>query len=134
MTKFDLKKAPKGWTYPFSKREIRTFIGELDANFENVLFEGTRKPHNLSCWIGILQSEKVDGEWYFSLELSCLKEEYIVPWKDEITKMIFAKIKQWIKKKKDLLPTAPDKSTSLYLGYDIRNKKCVSTCFEVDNR
>ena len=137
MTKFDLKNAPKGWIYPFSKMEIRGFIQELDVNFQKVTFKGTNKPSEfikdtLWCWIGILSSERIDDEWHFSLEVSCLKEEYILPWKQEITSLVFSDIKKWVSKKQSLLATSPEKPRSLYLKYNVVNGNCSSSCFEVD--
>jgi hypothetical protein len=134
MTTFDLKRPPKGWIFPFSNKAIRLFLKDLDANFDYVLFEGTRKPNFADgpFWFGVLTSKKVNGEWYFSLEVNCLREEQVVPWKDEITKKLFAEMKQWIEKKKNLIPTAPEKPRQLFLRYEIKNGSCMSICFEVE--
>lgn len=135
-TRFDIKKPPKGWMFPFSKNNIRGFIKQLpDVNFDHVVFKGTYKPVLVDLqWFcfGILQSERIEGEWVFSLLINCLKSEHVLPWKEDIPKRVLAEVKQWIEKKIALPITAPEKPTQLFLKYEIKQGVCISSCFEVD--
>lgn len=137
MTKFNKNKPPKGWMFPFSRRELRSLINDSGATFDFVNFKNTQKPSEfpegvLWCWIGILKSERIEGKYHFSLELSSLREEHIKPWKEEIVRLLFDEIKGWITRKVTLPPTAPEKPTQLFLKYEIKNEKVSSSCFEVD--
>ena len=86
MTTFNKNKAPKGWMFPFNKKEIKSLIEETNAIFDYVNFKNTQKPSEFSndtlwFWIGVLESKKINNEYHFSLELSSFKEEYISPWR-----------------------------------------------------
>jgi hypothetical protein len=137
MTKYDLKKSPKGRMYPISKKDMRNFINNLDARFDYVIYGGTADT-SLSFgqyfWFGELESQRVNGEWYFSLNVRCLKEDQIVPWKEHIAKITFAKIREWVEKKQSLPCTAIEKPRSLFLKFEIKNGRCLESCFEVDQK
>jgi len=137
MTTFNKNKAPKGWMFPFNKKEIKHLIEETNAIFDSVNFENTQKPSEFSnnvlwFWIGVLKSEKINDELHFSLELSSFKEEYILPWRGEIKEHVFPEIKKWVMSKIKLPVNAPEKPTRLYLKYEIKNGRCTSSCHEVD--
>ncbi len=97
MTAFNKNKAPKGWLFPFSKKEIHSFIEETGAIFDYVDFKNTQKPSeyvkgNIRCWFGILNSKKINNEYHFSMELSSFKEEFISPWKEQILSLVIQEI------------------------------------------
>ncbi len=138
VTKFTLRKPPKGWMFPLNKKVVRSFINKTDsATFDLVEFKGT---HNISesvldvtwCWFGVLKSERVDEQWHFSLSIDCLKEAYVLPWKEEIPRLILAEVKQWVENKVALPVTAAEKPTQLFLKYEIKQGACRSACHEVD--
>jgi hypothetical protein len=137
MTKFEFKNAPQGWSYPFSKKEIRTFLGGINANVQHVLFQGTKKPYEfqenvVDCWFGILRSQRINDDWSFYLELHCLKNEYVTPWKSQIIDKIFTEMRLWITMKQNLLSTAPEKPRSMFIGYKIVNDTFEVNCNEIN--
>jgi len=137
MTRFNKRNAPKGWMYPFNKKEIMSIIDETGALFKSVNFENTEKPSKYSndeiwCWVGILSSKRVDGKCIFSLELSSFKEQYIKPWKQNIIKLVGEEMKKWIERKLKQPENSPEKPTQLFLKYKIKNGLLTSSCFEVD--
>jgi len=130
MTKFDIKKAPKGWRFPVTKKEVRSLIVETGARFDSVLFQGTRSSRGFLgstwCWFGILQSERIEGEWHFRLEVNCLKEEYVIPFWREVVADVGAEVRRWVEKKRSLPPADPGRPTKLYLKYELGENGCVS--------
>ena len=137
MTTFNKNKAPKGWMFPFTKKELKSLFEETNAIFDSVNFENTQKPSEFSndtlwFWIGILESKRINNEYHFSLELSSFKNEYISPWKEKIKEYVFPEIKKWVASKLNLPSNAPEKPTRLFLKYEIKNGICSSSCYEVD--
>ena len=82
--------------------------------------------------MGILESERTDAEWSFSLKIYCLQEQHVVPWKREITEGVARQMRNWILKKLSLPLTAPEKQMKLFLKYYIEDGKCCPACWEVD--
>ena len=137
MTTFNKIKAPKGWVFPFNKKELNSLIEETKAIFDSVEFQNTQKSseyfeNTVSCWFGVLTSTKTNNEYHFSLELSSLKEEYVSPWKQEILNLVQPEIVKWIKWKIKQPLNSTEKPRQLFLKYEIKNGSFSTACFGVD--
>lgn len=137
MTTFNKNKAPKGWMFPFNKKELHSLIEETNATFDSVEFQNTQKPseyfeNTVSCWFGVLTSEKTNNEYHFSLKLSSLKEEYVSPWKKEILSLVQPEITKWVKWKINQPLNSTEKPRQLFLKYEIKNGTFSTSCFGVD--
>ena len=137
MTIFNKVKAPTGWMFPFAKKEIRALISESGATFNSVEFKNTTKPSEylkdtIDCWFGVLSSERVNGTYQFSLELSSLQDEYVLEWKEKILSHVYPEIVKWIKWKTNQPSNSTEKPRQYFLKYKIKNRTLTSSCFEVD--
>ncbi|MEJ2612222.1 MAG: hypothetical protein P8179_19690, partial [Candidatus Thiodiazotropha sp.] len=75
----------------------------------------------ISCWCGVLTSNRKNGECQFSLELSSFKEEYVKPWKADIINLVGDEMDKWINKKLSQPENSTEKPKLLFLRYEIKN-------------
>ncbi len=80
----------------------------------------------MSCWFGIISSERIDNEHHFYMELYSFKDEYVIPWENDISTLVVEEIVKWVNWKSKQPLNSPDKPTKL------KNNRFHSSCFEVD--
>jgi hypothetical protein len=135
MPTFEFKNLPKGFEYPLTKREIRELVKRVDVHFQSVEFSGISMSESWASWctnfhVGILKAHRTENTWAFSLEMNGLRSERYSNHREEIALSLANQIENWVGAKLRLPPTAPEKPTQLFLGYD--TKKDFTTKFEVD--
>ncbi len=139
MTKFNIKRVPKGFYFPVQTKELKKFIksfGELfrivDLNeISSCEKKGSLSPKLGRFWVGIVTATKNEMGWFFDLKLQALREKHISEHKDVITQIIFNDISDWIEKKISSKETDPEEPRRLFLSFENKDKKIISASHEV---
>jgi hypothetical protein len=112
------KKLPKGFTYPVSKKDVKTFINSykncrIDVEFRGLSSKQPKWLENVFPYfychpIHLSAYRNDEGLWYFIVMIEAENDEYMVDDNTVLSKYLISKIRTWIKCKINLLPHEPD--------------------------
>lgn len=133
MSQINSKKLPKGFSYPITKKEIRSWIKTADTNTEFVTFSfvGTgknyfSKAHASSYYFPVSVTALPDEKgWQFAVEISGLKHERYEERREEISTLLLAHITNWVACKLALSVTAPKKPSRASLNFNLTREEIV---------
>ncbi len=136
VTKFKVKNVPKGFSYPFTKKDLKLGILNFGDMFRSVEFDGisSSDKHDYGTkryWVGIVTVSRIEGRWIFDIEIEALRNDKIRPMKESIKKIILKDISNWVDKKSLLLETSPVEPRQLFLAFTNTGGSIISSSHEV---
>ena len=141
MTNFVFKNLPNGFSFPFTRKEIRAYIKGCKVNFSNVSFEGISSSETNSAlraggtsesrfWVGTVHGNRKNDEWTFSLKINGLRSENLVDIRGEVVSVLIKEIDSWVQAKLSQPLTASEQPNMLFLSFFKKGKKITSACHE----
>jgi hypothetical protein len=129
MTKFRIKKIPRGWVFVPTKKQIRELLLSLGADVMLVDFKGTSSVAK-SNWLyfGIVESRVVDSGWCFYIHLWGVRETVVLPVRQELAAATLSEIENYINECKARSPAHVIKPAQLMLAFDVTSDGITSSC------
>lgn len=139
MAKYNIKKVPRGFSFPISKKEMKLGLSTVEnfiylVNFMDIS-SSEQRPRIIEdrFWVGIVTAWRVEDKWGFEIEINALRDKNILFSKELITKILLKDIVSWINKKRTLLLTSPVEPSQLFLSFTNKNGNICSRSHEVRN-